>query len=232
MIKTKSILLGLIFFLTAQFVSFLLPVPAVAEKILCGAIPQKICDEVTNTAPSEQNPLGGFQPIFTWVIGIAITVFVVGAVFIIVLSGLQIAASAGNSEAISTAKKNITNAFTGIALLISFSAILSFVGIFDTGLNPPTTLLSNINFDQPGQILSAPINPIVQILLNATAITSFLTAMVSVIMIIVGGVRYIFQGTTGSVEGAKKTIQYAVGGLALSMMAYAIVNFVVNALIK
>lgn len=59
----------------------------------------------------------------------------------------------------------------------------------------------------------------------------FCLGIVSVLMIIYGGIRYtISGGDSNSVVAAKNTILYAVIGLVVAMMAYAIVNFVVSAL--
>lgn len=57
----------------------------------------------------------------------------------------------------------------------------------------------------------------------------FLTGAVGVIMVIVGGLRYVTsQGNPSAVEGAKNTILYAVIGMIIAVMAFAIVNFVLT----
>lgn len=57
----------------------------------------------------------------------------------------------------------------------------------------------------------------------------FVTGSVSVLMIVIGGLRYaISGGDQGAVTSAKNTILYAVVGLILSLMGYAIVNFVLS----
>lgn len=54
-----------------------------------------------------------------------------------------------------------------------------------------------------------------------------LAGAIAVIVIIVGGIRYILsQGNAQSVTAAKDTILYAVIGLVVVVLAYAIVNFV------
>ena len=59
----------------------------------------------------------------------------------------------------------------------------------------------------------------------------FLTAAIAVIMLIVGGLRYVISsGDASRVKAAKDTILYGVLGLVLAILAYGIVNFVVNAL--
>ncbi len=58
----------------------------------------------------------------------------------------------------------------------------------------------------------------------------WLIGIISVIMIIVGGIRYALSGgDSNSINGAKNTILYAVIGLVVAMLAYAIVNWVVGA---
>lgn len=57
----------------------------------------------------------------------------------------------------------------------------------------------------------------------------YVTGAISALMIVVGGLRYtLSNGDQGSINGAKNTIMYAVVGLILSVMGYAIVNFVLS----
>ena len=57
----------------------------------------------------------------------------------------------------------------------------------------------------------------------------FIIGIIAVIMIIVGGIRYtLSNGNASSTKEAKDTILYAVIGLIIAMMAYAIVNFVIG----
>ena len=59
----------------------------------------------------------------------------------------------------------------------------------------------------------------------------FLVGVLSVIMIIYGGIQYVISvGDSGKVAKAKNTILYAVVGLVVSIMSYAIVNFVISQL--
>lgn len=58
----------------------------------------------------------------------------------------------------------------------------------------------------------------------------FVLGAIAVIMIIIGGLRYTTSnGDAGSIKGAKDTILYAVIGLVVAILAYAIVNFVIDA---
>ena len=60
----------------------------------------------------------------------------------------------------------------------------------------------------------------------------FLIGAISVIMIIYGGIRYtISGGEAKNVKTAKDTIMYAIVGLVVAILAYAIVNFVIAKLV-
>ncbi len=57
----------------------------------------------------------------------------------------------------------------------------------------------------------------------------FLIGAIAVIMIIVGGLRYVLSGGDASnVTAAKNTILYAIVGVIVALLAYAVVNFVVT----
>lgn len=57
----------------------------------------------------------------------------------------------------------------------------------------------------------------------------FITGMVAVIMIVIGGLRYVTSnGDQNAVSSAKNTVLYSIIGLVVAIMAYAIVNFVIT----
>ena len=65
------------------------------------------------------------------------------------------------------------------------------------------------------------------LLSNAAMILLFFVGGLSVIYIIVGGIQYITSaGNSGGTEKAKKTITYAIGGLALALSTGAIINLI------
>lgn len=69
------------------------------------------------------------------------------------------------------------------------------------------------------------------ILRNVVNILLTIGGIIAVIMIIVGGIKYTTStGDSSSVNSARETIIYAVVGLVVSIMAFAIVNFVLNRL--
>lgn len=72
-------------------------------------------------------------------------------------------------------------------------------------------------------------NSFSSVLTTVTNILLFLMGAISVIMIIVGGIRYATsQGDQTQMQSAKNTILYAVIGVVVSIAAYAIVSFVVT----
>ena len=65
---------------------------------------------------------------------------------------------------------------------------------------------------------------------NIVNVLLFVLGIIAVIMIIVGGIRYTTSnGDQNQLTSAKNTILYAVVGLVIALLAYAIVNFVVGA---
>ena len=63
-----------------------------------------------------------------------------------------------------------------------------------------------------------------------TNLLLFVLGAIAVIMIIIGGIRYTTSnGDSAQTKAAKDTILYAVVGLVVAILAYAIVNFVINA---
>jgi cytochrome bd-type quinol oxidase subunit 2 len=58
----------------------------------------------------------------------------------------------------------------------------------------------------------------------------FIVGALSVIMLIYGGLRYIISGgDSKKVTDAKNTIMYAIIGLIIAVLSYAIINFVIRA---
>lgn len=84
------------------------------------------------------------------------------------------------------------------------------------GVDVPTTLFGNAG-----------------IFTQVTNILLFLIGVLSVIMLIFGGLRYVISGGNSSaVTSAKNTILYAIVGLIVAILAYAIVNFVINTFVS
>jgi len=62
-----------------------------------------------------------------------------------------------------------------------------------------------------------------------TNVLLFIIGAVSVIMLIIGGIRYTTsQGDQTAVQNAKNTILYSIVGIVVALLAYAAVNFVLT----
>ncbi len=62
-----------------------------------------------------------------------------------------------------------------------------------------------------------------------TNVMLYLIGAISVIMLIVGGLRYVVSGgDSTAVQNAKNTILYAVVGIIVAILAYAVVSFVIT----
>ena len=62
-----------------------------------------------------------------------------------------------------------------------------------------------------------------------TNVLLFVIGAISVIMLIIGGIRYVVSGGDSSaVTSAKNTILYAIVGIVVAILAYALVNFVIS----
>ena len=119
--------------------------------------------------------------------------------------------------------KIITQTFTGLgafACLFS-SRLLASATSVQEGANAaradgmPTELIGD------NGVFSRITNPVLLIV-----------GLISVIMLVYGGLRYILSGgDSKKVTDAKNTILYAIIGLIISMLAYAIVHFVLNSVI-
>ena len=60
----------------------------------------------------------------------------------------------------------------------------------------------------------------------------FIIGALSVIMLIFGGLRYVVSGGNATaITAAKNTILYAIVGLVVALLAYAVINFVLTTLV-
>lgn len=108
----------------------------------------------------------------------------------------------------------ITLIFTATLLISSPSFAFSIVEGVNAarGNGTPSDLLGN------GGVLT-----------TITNILLFVVGALSVIMLIIGGLRYVVSGGNASaVTAAKNTILYAIVGLIIAFLAYAAINFVLS----
>lgn len=122
-------------------------------------------------------------------------------------------------------KATIKKVLAGILILPLLG--LSVIAIAEPSFADATTQIqTGINDTGSGgqtQSLSQTFKYVVNILL-------YIIGAISVIMLIFGGIRYATSaGNATSVTAAKNTIMYALIGLVIAVLAYAIVNFVLTA---
>lgn len=124
-----------------------------------------------------------------------------------------------------------------IKQFIAIGALVFVAGVFLSPqlvlaepINPADSIKQGVNgaggTSAGGNALNRGIKTVVNILL-------FIIGAIAVIMVVIGGLRYTLSGGDASaVSAAKNTILYAIVGLVVAILAYAIVNFVVDAFIK
>lgn len=65
-----------------------------------------------------------------------------------------------------------------------------------------------------------------------SSVLLFIVGAIAVIMIVIGGLRYVISGGDATqVQAAKNTILYALVGIIIAILAYAAVNFVINSFV-
>ena len=70
-----------------------------------------------------------------------------------------------------------------------------------------------------------------EVIANAINVLLFIVGVASVVMLIVGGIRYIVSsGDQQAVAGAKNTIIYSIVGIIVAVLAYAAVTYVFSTL--
>ena len=85
-------------------------------------------------------------------------------------------------------------------------------------------VIDGLNMTKTADTQNTSVNTLIRNVIN---ILLWAIGIVSVIMIIIGGIRYATSnGDSNQVTAAKNTIMYAVIGLVIAIFAYAIVNFV------
>lgn len=133
-------------------------------------------------------------------------------------------------------KKTIKNFTKGFLAVAAFALVVAGVGVgSQTAFAVDCNLVSGgINAgiecatpqDSKRQLVGD--GGIFQTVVN---ILLFVVGAVAVIMLIIGGIRYVVSGgDQGAVTSAKNTILYAIVGIVVAFLAYALVNFVITQL--
>jgi hypothetical protein len=119
-----------------------------------------------------------------------------------------------------------------IAVLLAGAAILLPATLYAQDIQNSLCAGANLDVDsncQTGVTGEDATNTINNIIATVINIFSFIVGVVSVIMIIIGGFRYITSGgDSNNVTAAKNTILYAIIGLVIVALAQIIVRFVLR----
>jgi hypothetical protein len=139
--------------------------------------------------------------------------------------------------------QKIKTLILSLSLMFSFVAPLATAASVSAQVNPNGTVQTNINnqlkcgsnIDLTTPETAKTCNTsdngrsFTDILAKIINILSVLIGAIAVIMIIVGGFRYVTSaGSDSGVQAAKKTIMYALIGLVIVALAQVIVHFVLN----
>ena len=72
-----------------------------------------------------------------------------------------------------------------------------------------------------------------QLFTRIADVLTYLVGAISIIMIIYGGLRYVIsRGDAAQIKAAKETILYAVAGVVVAIVAFAIIKFVTSTIGK
>jgi cytochrome bd-type quinol oxidase subunit 2 len=128
--------------------------------------------------------------------------------------------------------KNIIVAFVSLSLALTPLAMMSTMAVAAAQADITTNLCKGVDLDpnSAGQDCNnTTTGNLSGILSTAINIFSLVVGVIAVIMIIVGGLRYITSGgDSGKVGAAKTTIIYALVGLVVVALAQLIVRFVLT----
>ncbi len=117
--------------------------------------------------------------------------------------------------------RTITPAFILAAFTLAVAAA-PMVGAFDGSIQGGAD--SARGTDQTANLFGS-----TGIFRTITNVLLFVLGAISVIMIIIGGLRYVVSGgNSAAVTAAKNTILYAIVGVIVALLAYAIINFVLD----
>ncbi len=119
--------------------------------------------------------------------------------------------------------KNVLKLF--VALILTFS--LSFVGLGSVSAMTLREGAEAARCDECPKDLFGNAGVFKQV----TNTILYIVGIIAVIMLIIGGIKYVISGGDAKkVTDAKNTVLYAIIGLVIAFLAYAIVNFVISAL--
>ena len=131
---------------------------------------------------------------------------------VIIIQGVKYSLSSGEPEKTTQARNGIIYALVGLVIAISAWSIVNFA-------------ISRVIRDDSTE---AETSTLINLLGDIGALIAFIAGIISVIMIIIGGLRMITGSNAESVKKARDTIIYALVGLAVTIIAGPIIHFVLE----
>ena len=129
----------------------------------------------------------------------------------------------------SMVKKTIFWIVTITSLVLLGSAIFGSDAMAQVGAGGAISGINSARGDGVPDNLASGDDSIIRRVIN---LMLYAVGVISVIMLIYGGFRYVISGgQKESVTAAKNTILYAIVGLIISIFSYAIVKFVISAVV-
>lgn len=117
----------------------------------------------------------------------------------------------------------------GFALTTSLAPVLVSGTAFALFEGAKEQACAGANLDNTGCVTGQGESQITNAVKTAVNLLSFLVAIIAVIMLIIGGLKYITSsGDSSSTTSARNTIIYAVVGIAVASLAQFIVKFVLG----
>lgn len=126
--------------------------------------------------------------------------------------------------------KKILRVITSLAPTLALVAFISTVALTAPAAAFEQTVQDGANAAR-GADQTADLFGSTGIFKTITNVLLFILGAISVIMIIIGGLRYVISGgNSTSVTAAKNTILYAIVGIIVALLSFAIINFVLGSI--
>ena len=124
--------------------------------------------------------------------------------------------------------KSIKHGLIALCLMLGVVGVNTLLVSNGVSATPATTEISN-GIDATGQKSG---NSLQDNLARIVNVLLFLIGAIAVIVIIIGGLKYVTSdGDSSKIKSAKDTILYAVVGIIIALLAYALVNFVITSFV-
>ena len=122
-------------------------------------------------------------------------------------------------------KQRIKQVITGLAIMLGFGVLAPALPAAAVNVDP----LSEVCKGSTSTVCASKTDNVSDTVTTVINVLLFVVGVISVIMIIVGGIMYtVSTGDASRISKAKFTIMYAVAGLVVAFLAYAIVNWVID----